>query len=170
MLKRLLPFIIFFSFGLYAQSQFSTAVLEGAFILESKSSGLVLDVPGGSTDNGVQLHQWERNDTSAQQFSLMPVSGGLYKIVNVGNGKALEIDINRLADDGGKVQQADFEGKFRQLWIINEVEMDYYKIVNYASKKALDVAEFSREPGGLIQQWTDSGGANQRWKFIPVQP
>lgn len=161
---------LFFSFGVYAKSQSSTPLLEGTFTIESKDSGLVLDVPGGSADNGVQLQQWERNDTPAQQFRLEPISGGLYKIINVGSSKALEVDINRLADDGAKVQQAAFEGKPRQLWVIAETEEGYYKIVNYASNKVLDVSGFSKESGGLILQWADSGGANQRWRLIPFQP
>lgn len=39
-----------------------------------------------------------------------------------------------------------------------------YKIINKYSGKTLDVADASTADGGNIQQWTYTGGNNQRWK------
>ncbi len=40
-----------------------------------------------------------------------------------------------------------------------------YKIKSVSSGKLMEVAGFSMADGGLVQQWTDNNGANQKWRI-----
>jgi hypothetical protein len=167
--RVLLVTALFFGGFIPTTPKAQTPVLEGKFTLEAKHSGLALDVPGQSTDNGVQVHQFEPNGTVAQIFTLMPVSGGLHKIVNVGNGKTLEGDPKQLMVEGAKVQQWDFYGGQNQLWVIEESGNGYYSIINYVSNKALSVRDASQESGAVIEQQSYTAAAHQQWKLILLE-
>ncbi len=41
----------------------------------------------------------------------------------------------------------------------------YYKLINRNSGKALEVYSHSTSDGGKLAQWSDTGNANQQWKF-----
>ncbi|MEU3891564.1 RICIN domain-containing protein [Streptomyces sp. NPDC029041] len=43
-----------------------------------------------------------------------------------------------------------------------------YKLLNKGSGKAVDVSAASKNDGANVIQWTDSGGPNQNWRFVPV--
>ncbi|MER7482535.1 RICIN domain-containing protein [Streptomyces sp. NPDC126510] len=43
-----------------------------------------------------------------------------------------------------------------------------YKVLNKGSGKAVDVSGASQTDGANVIQWTDLGGANQNWRFVPV--
>jgi hypothetical protein len=43
-----------------------------------------------------------------------------------------------------------------------------FEIINKLSGKVLDVKDFSTANAGAIQQYVYLGGANQRWRFVPV--
>ena len=43
-----------------------------------------------------------------------------------------------------------------------------YKIRSQCSNRVLDVAGVSRQNGARVIQWTENGGQNQSWKFIPT--
>ncbi len=42
----------------------------GAYYLKAKCSDLVLDIAGGSTENGANVQMWTKNDTPAQNFQI----------------------------------------------------------------------------------------------------
>jgi Ricin-type beta-trefoil lectin domain-like len=106
----------------------------------------------------------------AQDFRIESVADGLYKIINIGNGKALEVDASAITEDGAKVQQWDYYGGDNQLWRLEQTESKYYKIINNASGKALDVSGISYESGAVIHQWNYVGGDNQQWQLNSIRP
>lgn len=68
----------------------------GFYEIINKNSGLALDVAGGSADEGVNLQQYERNNTFAQHFQIYKKGGNarirsqLGTYVDVSNGTAEE--------------------------------------------------------------------------------
>ncbi|MGH9667682.1 MAG: RICIN domain-containing protein, partial [Bryobacteraceae bacterium] len=55
-------------------------------------------------------------------------------------------------------------------WKLQPVSGGYYEVVVEHSGKCLDVAggPTSTADGAHLQQWTCSGGDNQKWQLIPT--
>jgi Concanavalin A-like lectin/glucanases superfamily/Ricin-type beta-trefoil lectin domain-like/Bacterial TSP3 repeat len=67
---------------------------------------------------------------------------------------------------GANVRQNPLSGTDLQKWTAISVGGGYWKFINLASGKALEVASFSTAPGGNIIVWNDTGGSNQQWRIV----
>jgi hypothetical protein len=85
----------------------------------------VLDVAGGSADDGANVQLWSTNGSAAQHFRVTLNADGTYSIVNAATGKSLDIacasglDLDAagaVADRGTNVQQYYGNGTKAQLW------------------------------------------------------
>lgn len=85
---------------------------EGAFSFESATASKVLDVAGGSVEDGAPVQLYTSNDTLAQKWSVSKVAGldNTFEIECIGSAKVLS-----LADDGKLVQQTS-SGADSQRW------------------------------------------------------
>lgn len=85
---------------------------EGAFSFESATASKVLDVAGGSVEDGAPVQLYTSNDTLAQKWYVSKVAGldNTFEIECIGSAKVLS-----LADDGKLVQQAS-SGADSQRW------------------------------------------------------
>ncbi len=89
-----------------------------------------------------------------------------YKIVNVSNGRVLDVAGQSTANNAA-IQIYDNWGGNNQKWNI-QAAGNYFKIVNVNSGKAADVANASTANNGTVIQYTYSGGNNQQWTFTYV--
>ncbi|WP_199037239.1 rhamnogalacturonan lyase family protein [Glycomyces salinus] len=136
------------------------------YTIESRHSGLVLNISGGSTAAGAELVQWTSNDSEAQQFRFLDSGDGYYRIQARHSGMVLDVwEWNE--DNGATIAQYDDLDGTNQQWEINE-SGGYATFVNRFSGKTMDVWEQSTEVGGRISQYDSNGGANQQWRLIPV--
>ena len=136
-----------------------------AFQIGSVNSPLVLDVPAGSTQPGVQIQQWTANGGANQQwvFHHSPDNLG-YFIFSVKS--ALVLDVPGWSNEPGTpIQQWIVDGGANQEWRIKAKGGSAFEIVSDSSGMVLDVPGFSTQPGAHIQQWPENGGANQLWAF-----
>lgn len=85
---------------------------EGAFSFESATASKVLDVAGGSVEDGAPVQLYTSNDTLAQKWYVSKVAGldNTFEIECIGSAKVLS-----LADDGKLVQQTS-SGADSQRW------------------------------------------------------
>ncbi|RYD39516.1 MAG: hypothetical protein EOP83_36650 [Verrucomicrobiaceae bacterium] len=67
---------------------------------------------------------------------------------------------------GANVRQNPYNGSELQKWTAYSVAGGYWKFLNAASGKALEVASYSTEPGANIIAWNDTGGTNQQWRIV----
>ncbi|MEK3752053.1 cellulase family glycosylhydrolase [Paenibacillus sp. FSL E2-8871] len=93
------------------------------------------------------------------------VSGKIYKLVNVGSGKVLDVTAAGTSD-GTNVQIWDDNGTGAQQWVITDVGGGLYNVINVNSNKGLDVA--GTVSGSNVQIWSYGAGANQKWKIVKV--
>ena len=85
------------------------------------------------------------------------------------SGKCLDVDISKIGmDNGARVQQWDYWGGDNQLWELEPVGDNYFKITAKHSGKCLDVSGIGMDNGAYIHQWDYWGGDNQKWKLEPV--
>ena len=96
-------------FSLHQVTEFMN---EGAFSFESATASKVLDVAGGSMDDGAVIQLYKSNDTLAQKWYVSKVAGldNTYEIECIGSAKVLT-----LADEGKLVQLAS-NGTDSQRW------------------------------------------------------
>lgn len=85
---------------------------EGAFSFESATASKVLDVAGGSVEDGAPVQLYTSNDTLAQKWYVSKVAGldNTFEIECIGSAKVFS-----LADDGKLVQQTS-SGADSQRW------------------------------------------------------
>lgn len=89
---------------------------------------------------------------------------GLYKLINRGSGKAMEV-YDHSHDNGANVSQWSDWGGDCQLWRFVSVGNGYYQIINANSGRALEVHGWSTEDGGNIVQWQNLNNYNQHWRI-----
>jgi hypothetical protein len=143
---------------------------QNAFVIQSVNSGLVLDVPGLSTQQGTYIWQWSENHGLNQQWLLKSKEAG-YVIEPLSgllgsSASPLVLDVPGFStQEGTQIWQWPETDASNQLWTLNAKESNTYEIVSVNSGLVLDVPEFSTRAGTRIQQWAENGGPNQQWTF-----
>ncbi|MGI5187260.1 RICIN domain-containing protein [Promicromonospora sp. CA-289599] len=136
------------------------------YILQSRHSGLVFQIEGGSTATGAKLVQGTRTDATHQQFRFVDAGGGYYKIQARHSNMLLDVSARSTANGAEIIQWSDTGGTNQQWQILDDGT--YLRFVNRNSGKALDVWERSTTPGARISQYDSNGGANQQWRALAV--
>ncbi|OPH59949.1 hypothetical protein BC351_18675 [Paenibacillus ferrarius] len=101
-------------------------------------------------------------------------SNAVYRIVNKGSGKAL--GVGNSLNEGAAVAQRTSLDEADQQWIIDDLGLGNFKIVNKLSGKTMNVSgntviqstdsETSASPPSKTQQWTISNVGNGYFKII----
>ena len=79
-------------------------VAAGTYQVSAVSSGLCLDIAGGSTANGAKVQQQACTGAASQHFELRADTGGSVRLVDVASGKSLDVTDVSTAN-GAKIQQ-----------------------------------------------------------------
>jgi hypothetical protein len=159
---------------------------DSTFVIMNRSSGLVLDIPGASNKEGIQIQQFPENGGDNQKWKLVPVGGNWWvtKIQSVSSGLVLDVEhasndnhvrILQWPDNGGLNQRWEFV-EVRDAGAANEGFLHlpigpknvFFKIRSQKSVKVLDVPAASSDANTLIQQFDDNNGFNQHWQLISV--
>ncbi|GAB3707646.1 hypothetical protein GCM10027592_41980 [Spirosoma flavus] len=130
--------------------------------IQSRSSGLVLNVPNGSYDDGVNLRQNANTDQAWQKWRLIPTDGGFYKMVVLHNQKGIQVPGSSTADDV-LLEQWTYWGGNHQQWAVQRNADGFYTFSNRNSNKAVTVRNASTIDGAAITQQTLGTGQNQQW-------
>jgi hypothetical protein len=138
--------------------------LSGTFRIESVSSGKCVDVPGASTETGVQLHQWTCHGKENQQWQVKSLGGGEHQILSVGSGLCADLKGGSGAD-GAAIQQFSCRGNDNQKWRITSVGGGAVRVQSVKSGKCWGVAGSGSANGVLIEQVGCSSDQTQRFKF-----
>lgn len=131
------------------------------YTIKNVNSGQLMDVSGGSTADGASVIQWPGNGGANQQWSIVPVSGQLFRIVNRNSGKVLDFGWASHWR-GTAVQQYGYNGGSNQLWYFEPVSGGYV-IRNFESRQVLEVGGGSTANGAAISQYMSLNQSNQAW-------
>jgi|GEM_PF-2166336 len=93
------------------------------------------------------------------------VANGLYKLVNAGSNKALDVSGGNTADGTNVQIWTDTSGASQQ-WQVTQNADGTYKLVNPSSGKALDVNGGGTLDGTNVQIWTDNASSAQKWQIV----
>lgn len=91
---------------------------------------------------------------------------GLYTLVNVASGKALDV-ADASPANGANVQQWEANQSVAQQWRLDPLGDGVYTLTNKASGKLLDVAGEGdqRADGANVHQWQALGSDSQKWRL-----
>ena len=135
------------------------------------NSGKVLDVDGGSVQDGATVQQWTDHGGANQHWSFEAVGTiagqPAYKLVCANSGKVLDVD-GALLQNGARIQQWTDNGGANQHWYVLDAGNSTCKIQSVGSGKVLDVEGGSVQDGARVLQWDDHNGPNQHWSLVPV--
>ncbi|MFE9246212.1 RICIN domain-containing protein [Nocardiopsis sp. NPDC006938] len=140
---------------------------EQAYVLQSVHGDRVMDVAGGSAENGAPVHLWDRHDQPHQQWRFTHVEDDFYEIVGVGSGKLLEIPTDEAAQPGSALLTRT--GDPHQQWRVVEVGDGVVRLLNRASGQALEGQGGSPDNGTAVAQGEDGGHPHQQWRLLPIE-
>lgn len=153
----------------FAESHSVSFPAEGDYyIIADSNNNYAIDVSGGGdapTYTSIQL--WEKNDTDAQIFTLLKVSGDWYKIVHKRTGQVINVQKGESYNDA-------------RLWLYPYDETDSchfrfaavgssYIIQNKLdSQRVIDLHNAESYNGAIVHLWDTHFGTSARWKLVPV--
>jgi Ricin-type beta-trefoil lectin domain/PAN domain len=120
-----------------------------------EGGGKCIDVPNSNFTPGKHLQMWDCNDTEAQIFAFDALNGRLViggLCVEAGGGRGQPND---------PIQLAKCSSAPNQVWKTEPIG-DSYKFVGINSL-CFDIANHSKENGGILQIWRCHGESNQRF-------
>lgn len=136
---------------------------EGSYMLTSQATNGVIDIVGGSPDDGVNAQLYECNGTVAQIFEILKIDTGanLGKIQDIGSDFYAELGDgkNLFSDSRDGLSIKLKESSSNQLWHFTRLNDGSYKIINCWSGKALD----SGGTDNSVYTYTDCDNAYQSW-------
>ena len=139
-------------------------VAEGTYtIATALNTGRVLDISGGSKENGGNVQLYTKNNTNAQSFTVTYAGGGYYTIKNVGSGLVLDVAWG-IASAGTNVQQYQSNSTDAQRWCFEDAGNGYFRIRS-ALGLYLDVNGGNSADGTNVQIWTANTTNAQKFKL-----
>jgi len=139
------------------------------FMLINQSSGKALDLIGGNMANGAVTNQWTADYNGPnQRWALSPTPlSNHFKLISWVSGKAVSVSNNSMST-GAQIWAWDFTGDDPgQEWDLVDAGNGWYYIRNVHSGLVLDVANASTADNAMVQQWTNVGSPNQKWRLQP---
>jgi hypothetical protein len=145
-------------------------VINGRYMLVNRGSGKVLEVPDGSTNNGVSLRLSPNTGAAYQQWNITPLdsrAGGdfsYFKLTAAHSGKAADI-YNFSLENGGSIVAWDDVNGGNQHWYFDYDSDGWFYIRSRYSAKCLDVSG----DGVTMVHWDKANDkTSQQWRLLPI--
>ena len=165
-MNKLMLIVVFLSL----MSISRVVAFSGYYEIVNKNSGMVLEVSGESTNDGVNVDQWIGNGGANQQWTLSSLGSGYYEIINKNSGLALEV-YGFGTTNGANVDQWSYGGGYNQQWTVTSLGNGCYGITNRNSGKVLDLAGWSLFNGAIGINFDDTAWRKldlpHDWGFQP---
>ena len=137
------------------------------------SKSRILDLAGGNTSDGNNMHIWTVNDTESQKFRIDICS----EVIDLGedfSGFILNTNYWKPIMQDGKnnvvLGSENSENMARQLWhFVRKPQNGYYTIQSYYNGKVLTVEDSKDEDGANVICSENNGSASQQW-FVLMRP
>ena len=133
---------------------------DGSYNLRSKL-GTVIEMQTSSTNANMQL----ANQSNVQKWKVAkaeykPFDNGEYTVRSAENTGLT------VTENNGNIQLGSYAGNSKQKFKLTYVSDGYYKIIESATGKALDICNGSSSNGANLQTYSWNGTNAQLWKFI----
>lgn len=149
----------------------SADIDEGVYEISSAGSNRVLDVSGGSCDNGANVQQYVLNHTNAQVWNLVKIAqtidDGLYRLGFMLNGGQVVDVAGGSLSDSTQVQLYGSNDTLAQYWTFTyNKSTGYYTVRSAVSGSVLDCRGGGVLNGTAVQQYAENGTPAQWWRVV----
>ena len=127
------------------------------------ASNMLLDVSGGSINDGANVQIWADANEKQQKYEVTYIDNGNYKIICKRSGKALTVSETG-TEYSSNVYQSTYNEKSNQKWRIEKNNNEYYIVSEY-NGRYLDVAGGSTENGTNIRVYVPNFSNSQIFIF-----
>ena len=146
----------------------SNRVLEDGIyrIASALDMNMFVDVYGGYSNNGTNIHLWYRNSGNGQKYKITYLSNGYYKISTLLDmEKVFDVDYGS-TQNGANLSIFSDSNSINQQWIIKDTGDGYFNIISNCNNLYVDVAGGKTTGGTNILLWSSNNSINQKFKFI----
>ncbi len=133
-------------------------------IVSSIESNMILDVSGGSSEDGANVQIWEDANEKQQKYEITHVGRGLYKIICKRSGKALTV-AKTGTSYSSNVYQSTYIENTNQLWRIVDLKEGYYSIISAYNGKYLDIQNGRTSNGTNVRVYTSNSSNSQKFSI-----
>lgn len=145
----------------------SADIDEGAYEISNAGSNRVLDVSGGSCDNGANVQQYVLSHTNAQLWDFIASQDGGYFIKSCLGDYVLDISGGSVAK-WGNAQVFSWNATNAQVWnlvkIAQTIDDGLYEIYSRVDgNRLIDVSGGSKADDAKLQVWNRNGTLVQKW-------
>lgn len=144
--------------------------VEGAYRIINRATGLHLDAHSGENKNGGRILGVEPHGGVQQKWDFVPQPNGLWKLVNRHNKRAL--GVRKGSENGQMLEQADVAAVEEQMWRIENIEREWFKLVSVATEQVLSNRKFSysgSEPREVGMEKVANPTEFVQWRFAVVE-
>jgi hypothetical protein len=149
----------------------SVVISSGSYyVVRNLGTDKVADVESAGCCNGYWVHQWTYEGQYNQQWQIVDLGNGYYKLLARHSGRAMDVESASLSN-GARVHQWAYDGSTNQQWSISDAGSGTVSITARHSGKALTVSGTGTitDDGVGIKQYTYTGTNLQKWYLELVQ-
>lgn len=141
-------------------------VKDGSYrISTALSDKKVIDLWGGSLDNGAAVQIYEGHDSTAQAWNVVfDQNTGYYSIFSALSGCSFDIP-GGSKSSGVRIQQYSSNRTPAQQWCLLQTSDGHIEVVSALTGKVLDVPGASLSNGNQLQMYQANHTAAQKWTF-----
>lgn len=137
------------------------------------ANGKVMDIAGGSIDNGALAQECAENDTPAQAYKITTDADGYYRIESMKSGKSLTVSAWDVIPGSSLTQQTTISDDLNQLWVARSVNGRTVLVsastglaINvWAGTISLETPDGSDEQGWNAKSWSTIGLSDSCYVF-----
>ena len=149
---------------------YKDVIQDGIYTIQSSlNSKYVMNVEGGSTDDGGNLQLYQNQGTTSQQFRITHDSEGYVTITNVKSGLVLDL-CGACVSNGSNIWQYASNNTKAQKWIVKKVDNEYVIMSALNTKYVIDLTGGAASNNSNIQLYTYNGTKAQKWIFTKNVP
>ena len=141
-------------------------VVEGEYIIQSTlKEGMVMDVAGGSSNDGANVDLYSNNGSAAQKWIIVRNDDSTYTMKNAATGKVLDV-AGGWRKNGVNIQTFASNDSCAQKWTITRDDSGAYTFYSVCSGRVIDVMNGWSNDWTNIQIYEPNNTASQKWNLL----
>lgn len=136
----------------------------GAYRTINRLTSKHLDAATSENRNGGKVIQSDPNGGLQQKWDFAPQKDGMFKLINRNNNRAMAV--RKGATSGQLVEQIDQKDAPEQLWKIENVQREWFRIVSVANGMSLSLKSSDTNNSEVTVESAKADAKHAQWRFV----